>query len=110
MKQEYSIERVLIDLQSTDTSTVCNGLLGIAFCESDWQWAKNTFLQLLQNHPHSDIRDLCATCLGHVARIHGKLDKNKVTKVLKKYSHDPNFAVLAGAQNALDDIAMFIKP
>jgi len=110
MSQEYSREQVLIDLQSTDTSTVCSGLLGIAFCEPDWQWAQDTLLQLLENHPHPNIRGLCATCLGHVARIHSKLDKNKVIKVLKKYSNDPNFAVRAGAENALDDIAMFIKP
>jgi len=82
MSQEYSREQILIDLQSTDTERICNALLGIAFCEPDWQWAQNIFLELLEND-HPDIKRLSATCLGHTARIHGKLNKTKVITALK---------------------------
>jgi hypothetical protein len=54
-----------------------------------------------------DIRKLAATCLGHVARIHNKIDKERVVAILKSHLKDPD---IAGAiQDALDDIEMFAK-
>jgi len=91
-----------------DTERICNALLGIVFCEPDWQWAQNIFLELLENG-HPDIKGLSATCLGHIARIHGKLDKAKVISALKKYLHDPRLHIRGNALDALQDIEQFLK-
>jgi len=68
MSKDYSRENILIDLQSQDTKTICNALLGMALYEPDWQWSQNQCLSFLQ-HNHSDIKRMSITCLGHIARI-----------------------------------------
>jgi len=71
MSKEYTRELVLDDLQSKDKNIMCDALVGIAFCEEDWQWAQNKFMEYLENNDPV-LKGLAATCLGHIARIHEK--------------------------------------
>jgi hypothetical protein len=92
-------------LASDDVETVCNGLLSTVFYDDDWQWAQDQCLILL-DHESPDVKLLAATCLGHVARIHKTLDKEKVVRALQHRMDDPE---LRGTiQDALDDIKMFV--
>jgi hypothetical protein len=48
------------------------------------------------------------TALGHLARIHGEADLEKVLPLLEELTRDP---VIGGrAEDALGDIRMFTKP
>lgn len=93
------------ELASGDVKRVCGALLSVAFQEPDWQWAQEKFLALLESES-PDVRGLSATCLGHIARIHGKLDKGRVVAALN--SHLDDKAILGQIEDALDDIAMFV--
>jgi len=106
MSQEYSREQILIDLQSNDIKIICNALLGVAFYESDWHWAQNQCLAFLQNNDN-DIKRISVTCLGHIARIHGKIDRKKVMPIL--YNYLDNMDIKGQAQDALDDIKLFVR-
>jgi hypothetical protein len=53
------------------------------------------------------MRGLAATCLGHVARIHKRLDLDLVLGALVPLKSDP---VIGGyVRDALDDIKFFLR-
>lgn len=85
---------------------ICDALLGVVLHSSDWKWCQNQCLNLL-NHQNIEVQSLAATCLGHIARIHKKIDKPLVIKVLNAKLKDP--LVSGAAQDALDDIEIFIQ-
>ena len=52
-----------------------------------------------------DISGLAAICLGHLARIHGQFEKDKVIPILRSRLNDT--AIAGRIEDALDDIKMF---
>jgi len=106
MTIEYSRDVALADLFSGNKEKICQSLVGIAFCDPEWQWSQNKFLEFL-NSNDMEIRRVSATCLGHVARIHGQLDKEKVIAELEK--HLCNDEISGTILDALDDINDFLE-
>ena len=66
---------------SNNTENICQTLLSVAFYEPDWRWTQERCLELLSSD-NCDISLLAVTCLGHIARIHKILDKDKVISAL----------------------------
>jgi len=93
-------------LASDETEQICQALVSIAFYEQDWQWVQEKCLVLLSSKA-SAIRGLAATCLGHIARMHGQWDKERVMGALRERMRDP--AIAGSIEDALDDIAMFLS-
>lgn len=91
-------------LASGDPVDVCKALVAIAFHESDWRWAQDRCLELLRSSDPS-ISGLAATCLGHIARIHRKIDKDIVLPALQALRADPDIG--GRVDDAIDDISMF---
>lgn len=83
---------------------MCKALVSIAFHESDWRWAQARCLELLGSDDPS-IGGLAATCLGHIARVRGKIDKDVVLPALQARRADPNIG--GRVEDAIDDIEMF---
>ena len=61
----------------------------------------------MANDSDDDISGLALTCLGHLARTNGKIDKNIVIPFLKEKVLNSNKMVSSRAEDALDDINMF---
>lgn len=82
-------------------------LISMAFHEPDADWAQERCLVALE-HPSAVVRGLAATCLGHLARIHRRLDLGRVRPRLEAMRADP----LAGkrADDALVDIERYLAP
>ena len=93
-------------LLSSNYKDICEGLLSITFYEKDWKWCQDQCLSLLK-HENLNVSGLAATCLGHIARIHRKLDKVLVIHELKKYLS--NEIISGQVQDALDDIELYLK-
>ncbi|WP_127166757.1 hypothetical protein [Xanthomonas euvesicatoria] len=90
-----------------DPAVICKELVSAAFNDQDWKWVQEKCLIFL-NDKNSDIRGVAATCLGHIARIHRKIEKDKVIGALRSRLHDP---VISGrVEDALNDIEMFLDP
>ncbi|HEV2482493.1 MAG TPA: hypothetical protein VGS79_22670 [Puia sp.] len=90
---------------SSDVEKICDAMVAVAFYEQDWKWAQDECLGFFKNE-NSDISGLAATCLGHIARVHRKLEKEKVIAVLRSRLED---AEIAGRiEDALDDIEQFV--
>jgi hypothetical protein len=91
---------------SNNVENICDAMLSITFYENDWKWVQDKCLILFQN-ANPKISSLAATCLGHIARIHRKLEKEKVIKILRERLDDKEIS--GWIEDALDDIKMFIR-
>lgn len=93
---------------TNEPQTICCTLVNVAFHDPDWRWVQDKCLELAQ-HPDSAVRQIAATCLGHVARIHQKLDLEKVAPVLNQLLLDSELYVRGCAEDAIGDIKMFMR-
>lgn len=92
---------------SDDVPRICEALVGVALHEPDWRWAQDRALELLE-HDDAWVRGLAATCLGHVARIHGMLDEDTVIPALHAAS-DRDSGIAGRVDDALGDITQFTR-
>ena len=60
---------------------ITDKLLDITFNNDNWEFVQNECLKYIENE-NFDIVRLAITCLGHIARIHNHIDKEKVIKIL----------------------------
>ena len=84
---------------------IVQALLGVTWHVADWEWVQDRCLRFLDS-PWPAVRDTAITCLGHLARIHKKLNTPKVLDALTKKLADP--ACSGRAEDAMEDIEMFI--
>jgi hypothetical protein len=89
---------------SKDAEKICDAMVSVAFFEPNWKWAQDKFLSFLSNNDPL-ISGLAATCLGHLARIHRQIEKNKVVEALKDRLKDKRIA--GRIEDALSDINIF---
>ena len=84
---------------------ICDALVAVTFHDKDWKWSQMQCLRFL-GHTDPNVSGLAATCLGHIARIHRKLDRDLVVDALRKRLQDPKIG--GRVEDALDDIEMFV--
>jgi hypothetical protein len=93
-------------LQSNDKDIVIDALLYSCFNINDAEWIQDTCLQLISKSEDKNVRQLAITCIGHVARMYGKINQPKVLPILNKLRMDEN---LSGCvSNTFGDIEVFI--
>ena len=85
---------------------ICDALVRVTFNEPDWRWVQDECLRFIDN-PNPDVRGLAVTCIGHIARIHGHLDTERVIERLKRIGKDDE--IYGRVEDALDDIKTFIN-
>jgi len=93
-------------IESSDPDKICDALVRLTYHDSDGEWVQNLCLRLAK-HPSSDVRGAVATCFGHLARIHRRLDLGKVKNALSSMRTDDKLA--GRVEDALDDIRMFAE-
>lgn len=61
-------------------------------------------------HPDANVRGATVISLGHLARIHGRLDWRRIVPLLRRMvREDPDAAVSGTAGDALSDIRQFVS-
>jgi len=104
--QQKTKEELESNFASNDINLITDSLVSLSLYEKDWRWAQDIFLYFL-NNDNPDISGLAATSLGHIARIHHNLDKEKVRSSLEQKVNDP---LIGGrVQDALDDIEIYLQ-
>jgi hypothetical protein len=91
-------------LASGSQEQITDALVGLAYHEQDWRWVQSQCLRFLSS-ADPDVRGLAATCLGHIARILGRVDKELVLPALQPLLTDPQIA--GRVEDALEDIRIF---
>jgi len=85
-----SRDALAVALAGGDGRTIAETLVGLTNSDEDWRWVQDTCLELL--HPRRiGVRAIAITCLGHLARIHGELDTDKVRPILTELLSDPSW-------------------
>lgn len=92
-------------LRSSDHAAIREVLVSLALTDTDWQWVHDACLVQLTS-TEWDMRAVAATCLGHIARIHRKLDFERALPALYALRDDPR--TVPYASDALDDIDRYI--
>lgn len=80
-------------------------LLAVAFHDPDATWAQDKALGFL-DFADPDVRAAAATSLGHIARIHGRIDSARVIPSLESLRNDPEIG--GQVDDALEDIARYV--
>jgi hypothetical protein len=88
---------------SDDSERIAFALVNAAFHDADWRWVQERCLGFARDDVAA-VRQIAVTCLGHVARVHRRLDLERVLPALDELSGDPQVQV----GDALDDIRMFV--
>ena len=107
MITQHSKEELEALLRSSDSNVVIDALMYLCFNINDPDWIQDKCIEAIENGSNDDIRGLGITCIGHVARMYAKIDKEKVMPVLERKLHDESLS--GRAQDALDDIDAFVK-
>jgi hypothetical protein len=99
---------VLRALNSGDTRSLSRALVSAALHDPDRAWIEGLLKRFLA-HDDPWVRGIAATCVAHVARLHRALDVATIVPLLERLKSDPS--TIGKAQDALDDIEMFVgKP
>ncbi|PKE27839.1 hypothetical protein CWS43_24495 [Rahnella sp. AA] len=103
--KRQSRDALISDLASNDVNKICAALVSISFYESDWKWAQDICLDCLKSD-NIEVSKIAATCLGHIVRIHGMLEIDKVLDAFKQ--QEKNKAISGYISDAIDDINIFL--
>ncbi len=96
----------LAKLAGTDPHARIDGILSLALYDPDWKFVQDLCLELLHD---SDV-DIVATAvlgLGHLGRIHGHLELDRVVPQLEALK--TNDALAGRVSDELDDIDIFVR-
>jgi hypothetical protein len=96
-----------VAVESHDTHRIVHAMLGVTFYDSDWEWVQEWCLRFLESTDR-DVRNTAITCLGHLARIHKKINKTKVMSALRSHLQDAGNE--GRIEDAIDDIELFVAP
>jgi hypothetical protein len=88
-------------LAEGDVSTL---LVGAALHDPDWEAVQELCLELLDGDD-AELAATAVTCLGHLARLHGAIDRDRVVAAPTAKADHP--VVGTRVPDALDDIEMF---
>lgn len=104
--EEITREEAEKILEGSDIGKICNALVDLTNHEDDWRWMQDKCLELAE-HSNLSVAGVAITCLGDIARIHKKLDKEKVVERLQKLQENPKLA--GRIEDALEDVSIYIK-
>lgn len=90
-----------------DPDELLRAVLSAALYAADPEWAAGVCLRLAA-HPHPGVRGNAVLGLGHLARLHGRLDRARVQPVLEAALSDPDPFVRGQADAAVDDVEHFL--
>jgi hypothetical protein len=102
--KKISRDEARLAFSSGNAEEICIALVAVTFHDPDLHWVQELCLNFL-SHGDSRISGLAATCLGHLARIHRNIDREKVLSAL--HHHLSNEEIAGRVEDAIDDIEMF---
>lgn len=88
-------------------SDVCAALVAVTLHDMERAWVES-WLRRLADHADEGVRAVVATCIGHVARIHGAVDPKLAGAVLDGLGAEPSLA--GRVTDTRHDLAMFLQP
>ncbi len=104
----YSQSEIEKALAKNDADKLLLIVLSVALYSDDYEYAENFCVQL-SNHECYVVRGNAIQGFGHIARIHGKLDEERIKPIIEKALKDENKFIRGNAIDAKDDARTFLK-
>lgn len=95
-----------VSLKGNDMNKIASDMIGFVYGEKNWKEAERVILECLDDE-RSTVREIAVTCIGHIARIHGKINREAVGK--KFANMKKNSQINGKIEDSLDDIDIFVK-
>lgn len=102
----FSRDTAIAKLTGTDPGDRIDGLLSLALYDPDWRWVQGCSIGLLHD-PDIDIVATALLAIGHVGRLHGQLDLDRVLPELEVLR--TNEALAGRVSDVLSDIDIFVR-
>ncbi len=93
-------------IQTGGPTDRADALVALAYHDPDLEFVQDLCLQLLADDGDPSVQSTAALCLGHLARIHGRLDTTRAIPAIAAFAFG-NPSLAGRAHDALDDIRMF---
>jgi hypothetical protein len=100
-------EEVLRILREGSGEEIERALIAVALLDENFDFGLSVVLQCAMSDQPS-VRGTAILCLGHLARIHGRIPEDPVVDLVKAALVDENEYVRGHAESAADDIALFV--
>jgi len=101
-------QEIINRINSENPDTIVNGLLSLALNADDGEFVQELMVPYTR-HKNENIRGIAILCFGHIARIHGAVNKQLILPLIHDALEDESSLVRGHADSALDDINMFCR-
>lgn len=105
---DYDRATAIDEIASGDPARICTALLSLAYYDPDWEYLQGLFIAHSEGSDES-VRGTALLCLGHLARIHNRLQTALVVPRIIEALNDASDYVKGCAEDALDDVLMFTR-
>lgn len=95
------------ELEFDDPIRLMDLVLEVALEAEDREWAQAVCVQLAR-HRSAEVRGNAVLAFGHLARRFGRLDPQRVRRLVDIALHDPSEYVRNQADSAADDLRTFL--
>jgi hypothetical protein len=95
-------------LERDDPIELMDVALDIALEAEERDWAQSCCIQL-SRHRNAQVRGNAVAAFGHLARRFGRLDPQRVRRIVDVALHDPSHYVRSQAESAAEDLATFLE-
>jgi len=104
---EWSHEQVELALRDDNPEALRYAVVAISMYDEDWRYAQDLCVRL-SSHPHANVRGNAVLGFGHIARVHGQLDRAVVQPIIEGAKRDPDDYVRGHGFDAADDTSHFL--
>lgn len=105
--REWTRDAVEEALRDDDTNALLRAIIAVAMHDADWRYAQDLCVRLSTHH-HSNVRGNAVLGFGHIARVHGQLERTVVQPIIEAALGDTDDYVSGQADAAADDTAMYL--
>jgi hypothetical protein len=104
---ELSVEAVEAAIDRNEPQELLFAVLSAALYGSNPEWAEEV-CRKLATHEHFNVRGNAILGLGHLARIHGRLERSITIPIIEAGMMDSHEYVRGHAHSAADDVEHFL--
>jgi hypothetical protein len=100
--------RVEDAIERDDPIELMDLVLDVALAAESREWAQSCCVQL-SRHRNANVRGNAVLGFGHLARRFGRLDSQRIRRLVEIALHDPSDYVREQAEVAADDLRTFLS-
>jgi hypothetical protein len=104
---EWTRDAVERTLRDDNPEMLLQAVIAVSMYYADWRYAQDLCVQL-SSHWHFNVRGNAILGFGHIARVHGQLDRALVQPIIEAALRDTDDYVRSHGVDAADDTRHFL--